>query len=72
MYDSLFEFFETYIFNDNYSALLDDTEVGFFNVSISLQSYLCTLASLISIIFILVLCCLFVYKIIKLIGGLIR
>lgn len=34
--------------------------------------YLAFICSIISLIFILVLCCLFIYKIIKLVGGLIR
>lgn len=37
-----------------------------------LSNYLCFIATIISITVIVVLCCLFVYKIIKLIGGLIR
>lgn len=40
--------------------------------SIGLGDWLSTTATIISITIIVVLCCLFVYKIIKLIGGLIR
>lgn len=37
-----------------------------------LSTYFAYLCSIISLIFIFVLCCLFVYKIVRLIGGLIR
>lgn len=41
-------------------------------ISYSIGDYLSTTATIISISIIVVLCCLFIYKIIKLIGGLIR
>ena len=41
-------------------------------VSVNFADWLSTTATIISISIIVVLCCLFVYKIIKLIGGLIR
>ena len=79
LYDLIYEFFETHIFNDSYSALLGELYVPFFyesdgttQVYVTLQTWLCSTASVISITIIVVLCCLFVYKIIKLIGGLIR
>ena len=40
--------------------------------SLSMGDWLSTTATIISITIIVVLCCLFVYKIVKLIGGLIR
>lgn len=46
----------------------NDAEV----LAISLGDWLSTTATIISITIIVVLCCLFVYKIVKLIGGLIR
>ena len=49
-----------------------EAQVNFGGVTFTMQEYLSNLCTLISLIFIVVLCCLFVYKIIKLIGGLIR
>lgn len=45
---------------------------NFFGVSISIGNYLSFLATIITMVIIFVLCCLFVAKIIKLIGNLIK
>ena len=77
MYELIYEFFADTIFNADlelltfqfYSKtdLVDGTIYTY-----SMNEWLCHTASIISITIIVVLCCLFVYKIIKLIGGLIR
>lgn len=55
-----------------YNTANNYVSTDFFGVPITIGNYLSLIATLISISVILVLCCLFVYKIIKLIGGLIR
>lgn len=81
LYDLIFEFFITHVFYcsasaPNMSFLLDDMSFtigqGDYAFTLSFDQYLAHTASIISITIIVVLCCLFVYKIIKLIGGLIR
>lgn len=74
MIDELYNFFANLFisnsgdfdfFNSFYSISRNDIEIEFYQ-------YLAGLCSVISLIFIVVLCCLFVYKIVRLIGGLIR
>lgn len=60
-YDSYLNDF-AFTFNDSYGAKL----------SLGLADWLSTTATIITITIIVILCALFVYKIIKLIGGLIR
>ena len=79
MLQLLANFYYNLFFND---ALIQDedfliseimsTPIELFGVQYNVAYYLTFLCSLISLIFIIVLCCLFVWKIIKLIGGLIR
>lgn len=77
MLQSIYSFFEnifcTFVADYNGDFPFDDLlfQLGVGN-TISLSRYLTLLCSIVSMIIIVVLCCLFVYKIIKLIGGLIR
>lgn len=48
------------------------TENGMAPFYMTLQEWLCYTATFITIITLFVLCCLFIYKIVRLIGGLIR
>lgn len=77
MLEALYNFFAQNIFIASpttntgiYKFLTIQLTVG--NTTMRVYEYLSSLGCIISIILILVLCCLFVYKIIKLIGGLIR
>lgn len=88
MFEALMEFFlkifgGNWRYSQHYDILVSvdsngnalytkDIPISIFGVNTNLGNYLSYIASLVSIIFIVVLCCLFVYKIIKLIGGLIR
>lgn len=72
MFDALMNYFWS-IFNTEDFAYF--TEVSTFTIGgaeLTITDYLAFLCTLVSLVFIVVLCCLFVYKIIKLIGGLIR
>ena len=74
MFDALYDFFINIVFasNDNMDLMEGiNFDFGAYG-SITLIEYLSLTCALISLITIVVLCCLFVYKIIKLIGGLIR
>lgn len=79
MLSLLFDFYYNLFYmgyaETEYSNILDNI-LGYQPTIAGIQfddmgSYFALIASLISIIIILVLCCLFVFKIIKLIGGLI-
>ena len=74
MFDALYDFFLNNVFGsvDN-TDLMEGINFDFGAYgSITLQEYLSLTCALISLITIVVFCCLFVYKIIRLIGGLIR
>ena len=74
MFDALYDFFINIVFasNDNMDLMEGiNFDFGAYG-SITLIEYLSLTCALISLITIVVLCCLFVYKIIILIGGLIR
>ena len=79
MYGAIFDFFYTKVFTNTGEHGYFFLEDMYFQVGnesthfqLTFQEWLCHTASIISITIIVVLCCLFVYKIIKLIGGLIR
>lgn len=87
MFEALMEFFlklfgGSWRYSQNYNVLLGvnngnavytrNIPVTIFGIETNLGNYLSYIASLISLIIILVLCCLFVFHIVKLIGGLIR
>ena len=74
MFDALYDFFLNIVFaSENNMDLLEGINFDFGSYGpITLIEYLSLTCALISLITIVVLCCLFVYKIIKLIGGLIR
>lgn len=50
----------------------NNINLNILGMNLPLGNYLSLIATIITITFIVVLCCMFVYKIIKLIGGLIR
>lgn len=58
--------------NDYVRRILDNVNFDIGGYNVAFGSWLAFTASIISITIIVVLCCLFIYKIIKLIGGLIR
>ena len=62
------------IFADNTGDYTEFFDVQYVvgGVNINFSSWLCYTLAIIGTIFVIVLCCLFIYKIIKLIGGLIR
>lgn len=73
--------FDNGVYEDYWNASADEvffnigfytTENGIRNSYIGLSDWLSTTATAISITIIVVLCCLFIYKIIRLVGGLIR
>lgn len=70
MLRALLDFFDP-LFSDPY-GVLDDMYFNVGHIELSLVDYLKYLCAYISLIIIIVLCCLFVYKIIKLVGNLIR
>lgn len=79
MLRALFEFFAQLFYILDLEYQLDILEFVVIHnstnntdLSMSVNTYLAWLCSVISLIFIVVLCCLFVYKIIKLVGNLIR
>lgn len=74
MFDALYDFYLNIVFtSENNMDLLEGINFDFGSYgTITLIEYLSLTCALISLITIVVLCCLFVYKIIKLIGGLIR
>lgn len=51
-------------------GLLNTSNLTLFGVSLTLSNYIAFLLSLICFIFIFVLCCLFIWKLIKLVGRL--
>lgn len=63
-----------YIYGSSTPLAIDTTSlsVTIFGQQLPIGNYFSFIATIISISIIVVLCCLFVYKIIKLIGGLIR
>lgn len=83
MFLALYQFFENIfyssdIFEDDghlLEALKTTFSFGYYEgvpATMEIGQYLVFICSLISFVIILVLCCLFVFKIVKLIGGLIR
>lgn len=72
MFGLLFEFWYNLIstFSDKNGFL--ETEFEWFGRNIQIDEYLSFLASFISGVFIVILCCLFIWKMVKLIGGLIH
>lgn len=74
MFDLLYDFFLNTVFStvDN-ADLLEGINYDFGAYgTITLQEYLSLTCSLISLIIIVVLCSLFVYKLIKLVGGFLK
>lgn len=70
MFNLLLEFFDTLFFED-YFGWSTDVKFDFFNLqNCSLHDYFTFVASLISLIIILVLCCLFIYRLIRVVGRL--
>lgn len=86
LFESIVQFFAEHIFLEEYYGsfitnfyqigyqedIVNGELVGYKPFYMSLDTWLSYTCAIISIIFILVLCCLFVYKIVRLIGGLIR
>lgn len=79
MFYALYQFFVNVLFNVNNSGIPTSSQFyGFITSNVTINGYsmqtvvyLSSILALICTIIIFVLCCLFVYKIIKLIGGLI-
>ena len=79
MFQALFDFFNNLIMGlEFYSTgdTLDDISISLGTggnvANLNMSDYLSFLLAFVSLIIIVVLCCLFVVKIIKLVGGLIR
>ena len=75
MLDALFEYFNNlfgYTLNLDIEYKINQAVVNIGGVDFKLSQWLAVTCSYVCLIIIFVLCCLFVYKIIKLIGGLIR
>ena len=79
MLQALFEFFNSLLWRGVADAddVIYEYWSGYYNISVNgylftPPDYLSYVLALISFIIIFVLCCLFIYRIIKLVGGLIR
>lgn len=73
MFQSLYDFFASVLFGDipsNYFIKTVSWTIG--GKTITLYQWFCNTLAITTLIFIFVFCCLFVYRIIKLVGNLIR
>lgn len=77
MFQALYNFFSDILYanydpSSMFGQFIENTGVEVFDTNLIISDYLAILLALVSGFIIVGLCCLFVYKIIKLIGGLIR
>lgn len=68
MFDLLYNYFNTLFYDTNGITYELNFDIGGFTVGFN--DWLCYTCALISLIFILVLCCLFIYRLIRLVGRL--
>lgn len=72
MWGTIFDFIYNTLLNTQSNYYLNKYLGQLVYADVTMRHYLAILISLVVLIFIFVLCCLFIYRIIKLVGGLIR
>lgn len=71
LFDAIYDYFSA-LFNTNlFGDYFDDITFDIGSGTLNLSTWFVAMFTIISFIIILVLCCLFVYRIIRLVGGLI-
>lgn len=66
----LYDFFLDNLYRYSFPIQLDDISLSIGGMDMSLGEYLAFLLSLVSFIIIIVLCCLFIYRLIRVVGRL--
>lgn len=69
MLQALYDFFYNTVFNYDTMPLMEE-RITLMGATLQVDEYLSWLCSIISLIFIVVLCCLFIYRLIRLVGRL--